>query len=105
MFADGEKKIICTERNQQIEWGLWIPASAPIGSHLCLEREKWREREENGKVLLHELGQKLLPFWDVSAFPAESTEVKAVHGIYFNFISKKLYLNFSVPLRCAVAVS
>lgn len=31
---------------------------------------KRKEREENGTVLLRELGQTLLPFWDVSAFPA-----------------------------------
>lgn len=68
-------------------------------------REKDREREENGKMLLHELGQILFPFWDVSALPAESAEVKAVRGMYFHFISKQLCVTLRVPLRCAVAMS
>lgn len=56
-------------------------------------------------MLLHELGQILFPFWDVSALPAESAEVKAVRGMYFHFISKQLCVTLRVPLRCAVAMS
>lgn len=48
-------------------------------------------------MLLHELGQILLPFWNVSALPAESAEVKAVRGMYFHFISRQLYVTFRVP--------
>jgi len=50
-------------------------------SPLFKEREKEREREENGKMLLHKLGQILLP--SLEALPAEFAEVKAGDGVYF----------------------